>query len=121
MRRAIALIKDAGGVAALAHPPNDLREAKLREFADQGLHAIEVEGPGFSNGKSRRLRIWADQLGLVGIAGSDFHSADRPGRWVGAITTPPDDLERLRKLSQMSLTDQVSVNPPTVGSIKSLR
>jgi predicted metal-dependent phosphoesterase TrpH len=97
---AIALIKGAGGVAALAHPPHDLREATLQEIASQGLHAIEVAGPGFSNGKSRRLRIWADQLGMVGIGGSDFHSADRPGRWIGAITTAVDDLERLRTLSQ---------------------
>ncbi len=95
--RAIALIQGAGGVAALAHPPHDLREAKLRALVDQGLHAIEVDGPGFSNGKSQRLRTWADRFGLVGIAGSDFHAADRPGRWVGAITTPRDDLERLRK------------------------
>ena len=43
---------------------------------------------------------WADRFGLVGIAGSDFHAADRPGRWVGAITTSRDDLERLRKASQ---------------------
>jgi 3',5'-nucleoside bisphosphate phosphatase len=118
---AIALINGAGGVAALAHPPHDLREARLRQIADQGLHAIEVEGPGFSNGKSRRLRIWGSRLGLIGVAGSDFHSADRPGRWVGAITTPPDDLERLRKLSQTSVADHVSLNPPTVGSIKSVR
>jgi 3',5'-nucleoside bisphosphate phosphatase len=97
---AIALIKGAGGVAALAHPPHDLGEARLREIAAQGLHAIEVEGPGFSTGKSRRLQVWANRLGLVGIAGSDFHSADRPGRWVGAIVTAPDDLERLRRLSQ---------------------
>ena len=27
-------------------------------------------------------------MGLAPIAGSDFHAADRPGRWVGAITTP---------------------------------
>ena len=31
------------------------------------------------------------------IAGSDFHAPDRPGRWVGSITTPPADLERLRR------------------------
>ena len=118
---AIALIKGAGGVAALAHPPHDLREVILRRIADQGLHAIEVDGPGFSNGKSRRLRFWADQLGLVGIAGSDFHAADRQGRWVGAITTPPKDLEWLRTLSQTCSVDHVPLNPPTVGSINSVR
>jgi predicted metal-dependent phosphoesterase TrpH len=118
---AIALIKGAGGVAALAHPPHDLREARLRELADQGLDAIEVNGSGFSSNKRRRLRIWAGDLGLVGIAGSDFHAADRPGRWVGAIITPPEDLERLRTLSSKRPADHVSLNQPTVSSIKPVR
>ncbi|MGD0043645.1 MAG: hypothetical protein ABSE84_25105, partial [Isosphaeraceae bacterium] len=45
----------------------------------------------------RRPRAWADEFHLVPIAGSDFHAPDRPGRWVGSITTPPADLERLRR------------------------
>ncbi len=81
--QAIALIQRAGGVAALAHPPHDLRESAIRAFAGEGLRAIEVDGPGFSNGKSRRLRTKADRLGLTGIAGSDFHAPRRPG------TAPP--------------------------------
>ena len=97
--RAIALIQGAGGVAALAHPPHDLGQSHLRTLVDQGLQAIEVDGPGFSNGKSQRIRAWASRFGLVGIAGSDFHAPDRPGRWVGAITTPRDDVERLRQAS----------------------
>ena len=36
---------------------------------------------------------WADEFHLVPIAGSDFHAPDRPGRWVGSITTPPADLD----------------------------
>ncbi len=36
------------------------------------------------------------RVGSIPIAGSDFHAADRPGRWIGSITTPGDDLERLR-------------------------
>ena len=112
--QAIALIHGAGGVAALAHPPHDLREVELRALVDLGLHAIEVDGAGFSNGKSRRLRAWADRLGLVGIAGSDFHAADRAGRWVGAITTPRDDLERLRKASRPDLI-RTSAGKSTYG------
>jgi len=95
--RAIALVRGAGGAAALAHPPHDLRESALQALVEQGLGAVEVDGPGFSPGRSRRLRVWADRAGLIAIAGSDFHAADRPGRWVGAITTQPDDLERLRR------------------------
>jgi 3',5'-nucleoside bisphosphate phosphatase len=93
---AVALTAAAGGVAALAHPPYDLRESTLKRLADGGLGAVEVAGPGINAKLGRRWRAWADALGLVPIAGSDFHAHDRPGRWVGAVTTPDVDLERLR-------------------------
>jgi len=94
---AIALIRGAGGVAGLAHPPYDLRSSVLRELVDAGLGAIEVDGPGINPRLGRRWRAWADEMGLAPIAGSDFHAPDRPGRWVGAITTPGLDLDRLRR------------------------
>lgn len=93
----IALIRGAGGVAGLAHPPYDLRWNSLREMVDAGLGAIEVDGPGIEPRLGRRWRDWAGALGLAAIAGSDFHAPDRPGRWVGAITTPDPDLARLRQ------------------------
>jgi predicted metal-dependent phosphoesterase TrpH len=93
---AIGLVGRAGGVAALAHPPHDFGESAIRVLADGGLRAIEVDGPGCSGGLGRRLKAIADRLGLIGIGGSDFHAPDRPGRWVGAITTDRNALERLR-------------------------
>jgi 3',5'-nucleoside bisphosphate phosphatase len=94
--RAIALIRGAGGVAGLAHPPYDLGETALRILVDGGLAALEVAGPGVPAQRGARLRAWADRLALVPIAGSDFHAPDRPGRWVGSITTAGPELERLR-------------------------
>jgi len=94
--QAIALIRGAGGVAGLAHPPYDLQEATLRSYAEGGLGAVEVAGPGVDRRRGERWRGWAVAIGLVPIAGSDFHAADRPGRWLGSITTPAADLERLR-------------------------
>lgn len=93
---AIDLIRASGGVAGLAHPPYDLRECMLRTLVDGGLGALEVAGPGTDARRRRRWRDWADRLGLVPIAGSDFHAHDRPGRWIGSTTTPGPDLERLR-------------------------
>jgi len=97
-------------------PPCDLPESTIRALASEGLGAIEVDGPGFSNSKSRRLRAWADRLGLAGSAGSDFHAADRPSCWVGAITTSRDDLERLRKARQLNATEILLPNPQAAGS-----
>ena len=93
---AIGLIREAGGVASWAHPPYNLRLESLRALADAGLQAIETAGPGIQNRIGRRFRDWAEALDLVPTAGSDFHAPDRPGRWVGAITTPDVDLDRLR-------------------------
>jgi predicted metal-dependent phosphoesterase TrpH len=98
--RAISLIEAAGGVSALAHPPATLRESTLCTLVELGLRAIEVDGPGFSRSLSRRIQAQALRLGLIGIAGSDFHASDRPGRWVGAITTDCDQLECLRAVSE---------------------
>jgi predicted metal-dependent phosphoesterase TrpH len=94
--RGIELIRGAGGAAGLAHPPYDLQLETLRKLAKTGLSAIEVAGPGVKRSLGRRFRDWALDLELVPIAGSDFHTADRAGRWVGAITTPLPVLERLR-------------------------
>lgn len=93
---AVALTTAAGGVAALAHPPYNLREATLKMLVEGGLGAIEVAGPGINKNLGRRWRAWAEKLGLIPVAGSDFHAADRPGRRVGAAVTSDIDLERLR-------------------------
>lgn len=93
---AISLIQAAGGVAGLAHPRFNLHESTLRAYVDLGLGSIEVAGPGINPRLGERWRAWADRLGLIPIAGSDFHAPDRPGRWLGAITTKGEELERLR-------------------------
>jgi predicted metal-dependent phosphoesterase TrpH len=109
-REAFALIREAGGVAGLAHPPYDLRLSTLQELAEAGLGSIEVSGPGFESRIGLRWRAWADDLGLIPIAGTDFHAADRPGQWIGATTTPTDDLERLRGKVKAPLTSTLDVS-----------
>jgi 3',5'-nucleoside bisphosphate phosphatase len=99
---AISLIRDAGGVAALAHPPFDLRFESLREWKAAGLQAIEVAGPGISARLGRRWSDWGSMFELVPVGGSDFHFADRPGARVGAIRTARNQLERLRALARSS-------------------
>jgi len=99
---AIALVRGAGGVAGLAHPPYNLRECTLQKLVAGGLGSLEVAGPGTDARRTSRLRAWAEKLGSVPIAGSDFHAPDRPGCWVGAITTPASDLERLRSAARDS-------------------
>ncbi len=102
-REAIQAIGEAGGVAGLAHPPYDLKWASLEELVGGGLSSIEVDWPGLAPNKSLRLRETASRMGLVPIAGSDFHAADRHGRWLGAVATPIERIETLRALRPQPL------------------
>ncbi len=93
----IQLIREAGGVAGLAHPPRYLGINQIAGLREQGLSALEIDGPGVDNRERRRRTLIVDELGLIPTAGSDFHAPDRSGSWVGAVTTPESDLERLRQ------------------------
>jgi predicted metal-dependent phosphoesterase TrpH len=110
---AIALIQAAGGIAGLAHPPHNLAHAWLRDLVNHGMRAIEVNGPGFSSTKCRRFKHLADRLGLVGTAGSDFHAPGNSRRWIGAVTTPLSELEKLRAMSHLKPASQGAQSPAT--------
>ena len=60
----------------------------MRTLADGGLGAIEVAGPGIDAAAAAAGAAGPTGSASSPIAGSDFHAADRPGRWVGSITTP---------------------------------
>jgi predicted metal-dependent phosphoesterase TrpH len=87
--RAIRTVREAGGVASLAHPlqlrrqnPAQL-EAMVRELAGQGLEAIETIHSGHDPETVTRLTRLADRLGLMTTGGSDFHGACKPGIRLG--------------------------------------
>ncbi len=93
---ALALVRQAGGVAAWAHPAYDDTQECLAELRGLGLRAVEVEYPDVRVGRVRELRAWAEALGLAVTGGSDCHG---PGpRSVGARTVSAAELDRLRQM-----------------------
>jgi predicted metal-dependent phosphoesterase TrpH len=91
---AIELVRQAGGVAAWAHPAYDGTEEMLAELARLGLGAVEVEFPEVKRSRSRELRCWAESLGLAVSGGSDCHG---PGpRTIGRWTISDEELDQLR-------------------------
>lgn len=80
---AVQWIHDAGGRAVLAHPGHyDMTTKWLRrllvEFKQAGGDAMEVVHAQVSLDKKRLLTELANENGLLGSAGSDFHM---PNRW----------------------------------------
>jgi predicted metal-dependent phosphoesterase TrpH len=92
---AIALVRQAGGVAAWAHPAYDGAQECLRELAALGLQAVEAEYPQAGQGRTAELRRWAAALGLAVTGGSDCHGPGRRG--VGARTISDAELATLRQ------------------------
>lgn len=79
---AITMIRDAGGIAVLAHPVNldpSLVSIPhlLRELQHLGLQGVEVYYPTHSGPAIRKLKRIAAQLDLLITGGSDFHGNNR--------------------------------------------
>lgn len=95
--QALALIRQAGGVASWAHPSYDAPWEKLVALARLGLGAIEVDFPACKAGRQRELREWAGKLDLAVTGGSDCHGPDQPARGFGCCGTTWEELNRLRE------------------------
>ncbi len=94
----VQCIRDAGGLAVLAHPQRyTLSAGGLRElaaaFRDCGGAGIEVSIAGMSPADSSRLAALARRFGLAGSIGSDFHEPGIPWRPVGRFAKLPDGIQ----------------------------
>lgn len=75
---AAALIREAGGVAVLAHPMklacgDALLHALIAEWAGQGIEGVEAYHPSAQNHDAASLAKLARGLDLLVTGGSDFH------------------------------------------------
>jgi 3',5'-nucleoside bisphosphate phosphatase len=70
---AIRVIREAGGIAALAHPGLHNRDEAIPDLVAAGLEAIEVYHPQHAFGRTGRYRRLAGRLNLLVTGGSDFH------------------------------------------------
>lgn len=85
IEEAIGWIRDAGGVAVLAHPHRyKMTRTKLqrliRSFAEAGGQAVEVVSANQDNGTAQQLAGFCDQYALYASQGSDYHGPSM--RWV---------------------------------------
>jgi hypothetical protein len=87
--RAIGIIRDAGGIAVLAHPgllklPETAHVQDIVEaLVAQGLQGIEIEYPGHTPSQKERYRALARRHGLLETGGSDFHGEVKPEIRIG--------------------------------------
>ncbi|MCH5583934.1 PHP domain-containing protein [Shimazuella sp. AN120528] len=96
---AIQAIKEAGGVAVMAHPGLYHRDDLIPTIVEMGLTGIEVNHPDHTEEDKIRYEAFAEQFNLIPTAGSDYHGV-RNGQMhhanLGTCTTPYSTVERLR-------------------------
>lgn len=104
--RAVAAIREAGGIAVAAHPGSagrggHLPETLLEAMAAAGLQGIEVDHREHDARERARLRDLARSWGLWVTGGSDYHGRGKPNR-LGENLTSPDVLEAMLSLAARS-------------------
>lgn len=104
--RAVALVRDAGGVPVLAHPRSpgyEVSDDQVTGLAAAGLAGLEVFHPDHDPSERSRLTALASGLSLLSTGGSDDHGTFVPSgatvTGLGSETTPERDYERLTALS----------------------
>lgn len=94
---AIALIREAGGIAALAHPW--YVQHFVPYLAQAGLAGIEAYYSGYTAEMSAALARLAKQNGLVVTCGSDYHGLERlPNNPLGGVAMPRSALKSFLQL-----------------------
>ncbi|MGB3212593.1 MAG: PHP domain-containing protein [Desulforhopalus sp.] len=104
-KEAIALIKDAGGIAVLAHPLQLDKSVGnfphiLHQLCDMGLDGIEVYYPTHSRQFRKQLISLAEEYSLLMTGGSDYHGDIRPGTTLAGgknVSVPPELLVRMKE------------------------
>jgi predicted metal-dependent phosphoesterase TrpH len=101
---AIRVIREAGGVASLAHPGLHERDDALPDLLAAGLDAIEVYHPNHIPPKMARYRRLATSRGLLVTGGSDFHGGPDGGNgeavYLGVPALPEADFRRLEAAAE---------------------
>ncbi|MGG3882626.1 PHP domain-containing protein [Brevibacillus panacihumi] len=101
-QEAITLIREAGGVAVLAHPGLYDDDELVKELIEFGLDGIEVFHPDNSQNQREVYRKWAEEFDLLVTGGSDFHGwrGEEPFHaMLGSHTVHADVVDSMREIA----------------------
>jgi len=92
----VAVIREAGGIASLAHPGLLGDDPLVVSLAGRGLAAIEAYHGDHDADTTARYLAMAAELGLAVTGGSDYHGdADRRRDALGAVALPEERYNEL--------------------------
>jgi len=93
---AVHAIKEAGGLAVLAHPGNQQNFHIIGELAAEGLDGVELNHHTHSEEDREVIRSYAEQYGLFLTGGSDYHGRYEPHSYtIGDFLSEPSGIEAI--------------------------
>ena len=110
-QEAIVMIRQAGGVASLAHYHKGIglkglsieeKEKWLKELKHMGLNGLEAMYSNFTPEEEGLAKKWVEKFGLIPTGGTDFHGDNRPsyklGIGNGSLQIPYAWFERIKEV-----------------------
>ena len=105
MADAIRILRKIKAVPVLAHPLQELTEARLRailpELVDAGLIGLETHHSSYDDAAIETATAIAGEFGLLSSGGSDFHGKAKPdirlGEGRGNLRIPVSFLDALER------------------------
>ncbi len=94
---AIALIHQAGGLAALAHPGLNHCDQHIPRLASDGLDGLECFHSKHSGAQSEHYLAVARRLNLAVTGGSDCHGFSKGKPLIGGVRLPAVYFEKLKQ------------------------
>ena len=96
---AARLIRQAGGVAVLAHPFRLVEDSWIPLLAADGIQGIEVYHSDHDPARVQHYQKIAEKLGMLVTGGSDCHGFRKAkGPLIGTVKVPDELLERLKNV-----------------------
>mgnify|MGYP001590940594 CR=1 FL=1 len=95
---AIKFIREAGGVAVLAHPMVTQRDELIPSFVEAGLQGIEAYYPNCSPAVIDYYANIAKKNNLLLTGGSDAHGEGKTHTYIGKVKIPYELVEKLKAL-----------------------
>lgn len=97
---AIKLIKEAGGIAVLAHPMITKVDELIEEMVEAGLGGIECYYSAASGADTQKYLAIAEKYQLCVTGGSDAHGMTKPNIYIGKAKIPYHFVETLKAALQ---------------------
>ncbi len=100
LEEVVMIVKQAGGVAVIAHPGRLYTEKQLKKIVASGIDGVETAHPAHSYDIQQYLEQFAEKNNLLTTGGSDFHGKRKKYyRYFGTLGVNEKQVQKVERLA----------------------